>query len=118
MEQLDAAFAERLQAALAAAEQAGLGPRLGETYRTQARQDWLYAQGRTRSGPIVTHTRDSKHTIRLAADVYLYPVETGGKLTWEQAYYDRWGEIAEAQGLKWGGRFGSYDGPHVQAEWA
>lgn len=47
----------------------GLNVRITETYRTQARQDILYEQGRTTPGPIVTWTRNSKHTERLAFDI-------------------------------------------------
>jgi peptidoglycan L-alanyl-D-glutamate endopeptidase CwlK len=44
--------------------------RVSEVYRPQARQDALYAQGRTKKGPVVTWTRKSKHTERKAMDVY------------------------------------------------
>ncbi len=40
-----------------------------ETSRSQERQDHLYAQGRTRSGPVVTWTRNSAHTSGNAVDV-------------------------------------------------
>ncbi len=40
-----------------------------ETSRTQARQDRLFAQGRTAPGPVVTWTDHSLHTLGLAADV-------------------------------------------------
>lgn len=36
-----------------------------ETYRSQARQNYLYQQGRTRPGNIVTWTLNRRHTIRL-----------------------------------------------------
>lgn len=42
-----------------------------ETTRTQARQDWLYEQGRTRDGQVVTWTRDSAHTRGDAVDVLI-----------------------------------------------
>ena len=42
---------------------------LVETVRSQDRQDFLFAQGRTRSGEVVTWTRDSAHTRGEAADV-------------------------------------------------
>lgn len=42
-----------------------------EAFRTQERQNALYAQGRTKSGPVVTWTKDSDHTRRLAVDVVL-----------------------------------------------
>lgn len=117
LDQLDPVFAKHLCEAMAEAEAAGLGPRVGETYRSQARQDWLFGQGRTRPGRIVTWTEHSRHTDRLAADVYLYPAETGGKLTWKKCFFDRWGAIALRHHLQWGGRFRSYDGPHVEAKW-
>jgi hypothetical protein len=41
-----------------------------EGYRSQARQDWLYAQGRTRPGPIVTWIKSPRwHGCGLAADL-------------------------------------------------
>jgi hypothetical protein len=40
-----------------------------ETYRSQGRQDALFAQGRTAPGEVVTWTRASHHTEGLAADV-------------------------------------------------
>jgi hypothetical protein len=40
-----------------------------ETTRSQARQDQLFAQGRTRPGPVVTWTRTSQHTLGRAVDV-------------------------------------------------
>ena len=43
--------------------------RVLEVYRTQARQNKLYAQGRTAPGPVVTMTLKSNHTKRLACDI-------------------------------------------------
>jgi hypothetical protein len=42
-----------------------------ETTRSQDRQDWLYEQGRTREGSVVTWTRDSAHTRGEAVDVMI-----------------------------------------------
>lgn len=47
----------------------GLKFKITEVYRPQERQDQLYAQGRTKPGKIVTWTKTSMHTKRLAADV-------------------------------------------------
>jgi D-alanyl-D-alanine dipeptidase len=44
---------------------------VAETYRTQARQNALYAQGRDTAGPVVTWTQSSKHTEGRAVDVTL-----------------------------------------------
>lgn len=54
---------------LAECEKQGLSFRVTEVYRTQERQDKLYAQGRETPGKIVTWTRTSMHTQRLAADI-------------------------------------------------
>lgn len=43
--------------------------RILEAYRSQARQNALYAQGRTKPGPIVTYTTRSMHSKRLAFDI-------------------------------------------------
>lgn len=42
-----------------------------EVYRTQAREEELYKQGRTTPGKIVTWTTHSLHTQRLAADIVM-----------------------------------------------
>ena len=54
---------------LAEAKSIGVEIEIFEAYRTQERQDWLFAQGRIRNGKIVTWTRHSLHTDRLAIDV-------------------------------------------------
>ncbi len=45
-----------------------------EGYRPQARQNKLYAQGRTEPGKIVTWTLKSEHTRGNAVDLYPYPI--------------------------------------------
>lgn len=103
---------------------------LFEGFRSQARQNWLYAQGRTRAGAIVTRIRISNHTSGLAADCY--PTDIHGNIMWE-AHKEIWaqfGHCVRANGMQWGGDFpkihpGStfVDNPHVEtpdhvhAEW-
>lgn len=57
------------EAWLADLEQLNLKMLIKESYRSQARQDELYSRGRTKPGSIVTWTRSSNHTRRLAVDV-------------------------------------------------
>jgi peptidoglycan LD-endopeptidase CwlK len=45
---------------------------VSRTLCDQEYQDWLYAQGRTRPGPIVTWTRHSDHLTGNAWDVYVF----------------------------------------------
>ena len=47
----------------------GINPLVVETYRSQARQNYLYSQGRTIPGTKVTWTQSSIHTKRNAVDV-------------------------------------------------
>lgn len=90
---------------------AGIAFVLTCTYRSQAEQDALYAQGRTASGPIVTWTKHSKHCEHKAFDI---AVLKNGKITWDGKDYDAPGEIGERIGLQWGGRFSTPDKPHFQ----
>jgi len=114
--QLNPQFLGMLYEALEAARAAGLDPLVVETYRTQKRQNYLYAKGRTSPGNKVTWTKNSKHIKRLAADVC---PRAGGKIDWNRRdLFDRWGAIAQSVGLVWGGTFRNYDGVHVQAPWA
>jgi len=45
-----------------------------EGYRPQARQNKLYAQGRSEPGIVVTWTLKSEHTRGRAVDLYPYPI--------------------------------------------
>ena len=87
-----------------------------ETYRSPARQKYLYQQGRTRAGQIVTWTLNSNHSSRLAWDIAcshpspLYDVLTLNKV----------GAVARKLGITWGGDWkGSIDRPHfeVKSNW-
>lgn len=49
----------------------GLDVEVIEGFREQSRQDDLWAQGRTRPGPVVTWTRESRHTVGAAADLHI-----------------------------------------------
>ncbi len=87
-----------------------------ETYRSQERQNYLYAQGRTRSGQIVTWTLDSNHKSRLAWDIAVSPPHS----LYDVNTLNRVGAIARKLGITWGGDWvGSIDRPHfeVKANW-
>lgn len=69
---LDPALQAKLARVIARVEQeTGHTVSVQETYRTQTRQDALYAQGRDTAGPVVTWTHNSKHTQGRAVDVLL-----------------------------------------------
>lgn len=95
---------------------AGLPIKIGESFRSVAEQDALYAQGRTQPGSIVTNAKgssySSQHQWGIAADFY----RADGKGAYNEAgdYFKRVGEIAKQLGLAWGGDWKSIiDKPHV-----
>jgi len=75
------------------------------TYRDRESQDALYAQGRTKPGPRVTNAKggQSYHNYRCAFD--FVPL-ADGKAQWTNlALFDQCGQIGEALGLEWAGRW-------------
>lgn len=84
-------------------------------HRTYEEQNELYAQGRTKPGPIVTKAKGghSNHNFATAFDVGIFSAD-GKKYIDESPDYDRVGKIGEALGLEWGGSWKFYDAPHFQ----
>lgn len=83
----------------------GIDVLIYSTYRDAASQNALYAQGRTTKGHIVTNAKagQSWHNWRCAFD--FVPV-VNGKAQWnDKAAYAKCGEIGEALGLEWAGRW-------------
>lgn len=88
--------------------------RVSQGLRTIAEQDALYAQGRTKPGPVVTNAKGgtSYHNYGLAVDlVAMFP---DGSIDWK---YDmsKLKPIAVKLGLFWGGDFKTIvDKPHFE----
>ena len=106
----------RVQAFLDAAKAAGVDLLVTSTYRDNASQDALYAQGRTKPGKIVTNAKagQSWHNYRCAVDVV--PI-VAGKPRWDvkDEVWQQVGKLGKAAGLEWAGdwkRFKEY--PHFQ----
>ena len=69
---LDPELQEKLARVMARMrDETGHDVKVTETFRSQERQDALFAQGRDAAGPVVTWTRNSKHTQGRAVDVVL-----------------------------------------------
>jgi peptidoglycan LD-endopeptidase CwlK len=84
--------------------------------RTYAEQDELYAQGRTKPGPVVTKTKggQSMHNVGCAFDIGIFSAD-GKKYYDESNDYERVGKIGESLGLTWGGSWrGFVDQPHFE----
>ncbi|WP_042472940.1 M15 family metallopeptidase [Bacillus ndiopicus] len=87
-----------------------------ETYRSQERQNYLYAQGRTRPGAIVTWTLNSNHKSRLAWDIAVSPPNA----LYDALILSKVGAIARKLNITWGGDWqGSVDRAHfeIQSTW-
>ena len=97
----------------------GVSIRVLETRRTVERQNWIYAQGRTRAGPIVTHVSGSSALARHVAEPgmataldfcfagaqpWVGPWELCGS-TWEHVGGSR---------ARWGGRWRVRDLGHIE----
>ena len=97
---------------LAECEKQGLAVLMTETYRTQERQNELYARGRTKLGKIVTWTKNSRHTSRLAWDICK---NKKGEEYSDIEFFEKCGEIANRLEIIWGGDWiDSPDRPHFE----
>lgn len=102
--------AEKCRAHLAACEAEGIDVLVTCTLRDWEMQAQLYRQGRTAPGSIVTNAQagDSAHNYGLAYDVV--PLRNG-KPVWgtiasmDAELWQRVGELGEAAGLEWAGRW-------------
>ncbi|MGL5676857.1 MAG: M15 family metallopeptidase [Cellulosilyticaceae bacterium] len=106
---------EKAIAALNECNQKGLNMAFTETLRTVERQDFLYEQGRTRPGKVVTNAKGSSmssyHQWGLAVDIHhnvngnLYPAD---KMQQAAAIFKKYG-------FEWGGDWKDFkDTPHLQ----
>jgi len=95
------------------ASKKGIAFKVIEGYRSQARQNELYAQGRTKPGKKVTWTTHSKHTSGRAFDVMMLK---NGKGTWDYKEYLELGKLGKSIGLTWGGDFKGKDFGHFQLD--
>ena len=94
-------------------EENGLKVRITETYRSQERQNYLYAQGRTRNGKIVTWTKNSRHTSRRAWDICK---DIKGQEYSDSGFFKACGQIAKELNITWGGTWKQADTPHFEVD--
>lgn len=107
---------KRVAAFLKAADAVGIDLLVTSTYRDNASQAALYAQGRTAPGKVVTNAKpgQSFHNHRCAVDVV--PIKNG-KPVWDtkDPVWQEVGKLGKAAGLEWAGdwkRFKEF--PHFQ----
>ena len=116
-------FREAVEDAIAACVAAGYPVKVQEGYRSQARQSWLYQQGRTRPGDIVTRAPTSLtswHGYGLAVDVVHQTLAywPRGKGKAHARANEQWFEsvaaIFKEHRCSWGGNWKKPDTPHMQ----
>ncbi|MDO5725904.1 MAG: M15 family metallopeptidase [Tissierellia bacterium] len=92
-------------------DEKGLAVKITETYRTQNRQDYLYAQGRAYEGLVVTWTKNSKHTMRRAFDI----AKKGNDPYGDDKFFEQCAKIGKEIGLTPGYYFEEHqDKPHFE----
>lgn len=90
---------------------------LTECVRSHERQDWLYAQGRTRDGKVVTNAKagESDHNPNSEGQGRALDYAfRGGNSPWSEEHpWALAGTIAKELGLRWGGDWPKPDRPHL-----
>lgn len=95
-------------------DEAGIDVIITSTLRTMKEQEALYAQGRTKAGPRVTNAKPGQSWHNWGCAFDYVPIKNG-KADWNNILtFAKCGEIAEAVGLEWGGRWKMKDYPHCQ----
>ncbi len=113
-------FRDRARGTLRDMRREGVSMMVTDGYRDYNEQDRLYAQGRTAPGPRVTNARGghSWHNYGVAMDSTFH--DNRGQPHWPEggehrSLLQRYGEVGEARGLEWGGRWTNpVDTPHQQ----
>lgn len=109
---------------LAACTEKGIFVAITETLRTAEEQDYLYAQGRTRPGPIVTKAKGSSYRsqhqwgiafdFRLNTDVNQNGTAADDSYNDQTNLFEKAASIGKELGLGWGGDWKSItDKPHL-----
>ena len=100
---------------IAVCEAHGYKIKITQTLRTKAEQDALYAQGRTKSGSIVTNVKypNSMHCWGVAFDICRN--DGTGAYNDADGFFTKVGQLGVSIGLEWGGNWKSIvDKPHFQ----
>jgi peptidoglycan L-alanyl-D-glutamate endopeptidase CwlK len=109
--ELDIRIRPHVRAFIREAARNGIHLRITEAYRSFARQQALYNQGRTTPGQIVTNAKPgySYHNFRLAFDVV--DIQKG----YSGSNWTLIGKIGKKHGFEWGGDWKNFvDKPHFQ----
>ena len=94
---------------------AGLNVLITNTVRDKEYQEYLYAQGRTRPGSIVTNGRKPTFHSDKAGLAFDFCKNVRGHEYDDAAFFKKAAAIAKEMGFSWGGDWKSFpDSPHIQ----
>ena len=95
--------------------EAGLEVLITNTVRDKEYQEYLYAQGRTRPGSIVTNGKVPTFHADTAGLAFDFCKNVKGHEYDDNAFFAKAGAIAKGMGFSWGGDWKSFpDMPHIQ----
>lgn len=96
-------------------EDAGLNVLITNTVRDQEYQEYLYAQGRTRPGSIITNGRVPTFHADTAGLAFDFCKNVKGHEYDDNAFFHKAAALAKGLGFSWGGDWKSFpDMPHIQ----
>ena len=94
---------------------AGLNVLITQTVRDKEYQEYLYAQGRTRPGSIVTNGRTPTFHSDTAGLAFDFCKNVKGHEYDDNAFFHKAAALAKGMGFSWGGDWKSFvDMPHIQ----
>lgn len=94
---------------------AGLNVLVTETVRDREYQEYLYAQGRTRPGSIITNGKVPTFHADTAGLAFDFCENIKGHEYDDEDFFRKAAEIAKKMGFSWGGDWKSFvDMPHIQ----
>ena len=96
-------------------KEAGLNVLVTNTVRDREYQEYLYAQGRTRPGSIVTNGRTPTFHADTAGLAFDFCKNVKGHEYDDNAFFHKAAALAKGMGFSWGGDWKSFpDMPHIQ----
>ena len=96
-------------------KEAGLNVLITNTVRDKEYQEYLYAQGRTRPGSIVTNGRTPTFHADTAGLAFDFCKNVKGHEYDDNAFFVKAAALAKGIGFSWGGDWKSFpDAPHIQ----